>query len=169
MQIAFQDPYASLNPRLTVEQIVGEGLLIHRPELSADERRDLICQALQDVHLPTDILNRYPNAFSGGQRQRIAIARVLVLRPRLVVLDEPTSALDVSVQAQITDLLKNLQKQYKMAYLFISHDMRVVKALADYVYVMKDGQIVESGRNPDLFEQQVQPYTQKLMSAAFDF
>jgi len=169
MQIVFQDPYASLNPRLTVEQIVGEGLLIHRPELSADERRDLICQALQDVHLPTDILNRYPNAFSGGQRQRIAIARVLVLRPRLVVLDEPTSALDVSVQAQITDLLKNLQKQYKMAYLFISHDMRVVKALADYVYVMKDGQIVESGRNPDLFEQQVQPYTQKLMTAAFDF
>ena len=169
MQIVFQDPYASLSPRLTVEQIVGEGLLVHRPELSADERRNLICQALTDVNLPTDILNRYPNAFSGGQRQRIAIARALVLRPRLVVLDEPTSALDVSVQAQIIELLKNLQKQYKMAYLFISHDMRVVKALADFVYVMKDGQIVESGRNPDLFDQPEQSYTQKLMTAAFNF
>lgn len=169
MQIVFQDPYASLSPRLTVEQIIGEGLLIHRPDLSADERRELICQALSDVNLPTDVLNRYPNAFSGGQRQRIAIARALVLRPRFIVLDEPTSALDVSVQAQIIELLKNLQKQYKMAYLFISHDMRVVKALADYIYVMKDGQIVESGKNPDLFETQEQPYTKKLMTAAFDF
>lgn len=169
LQIVFQDPYASLSPRLTVEQIVGEGLLIHRPELSAQERRDLICQALEDVNLPTDILNRYPNAFSGGQRQRIAIARALVLRPRLVVLDEPTSALDVSVQAQIIELLKNLQKQYKIAYLFISHDMRVVKALADFIYVMKDGRIVESGKNPDLFERQQEPYTQRLMTAAFDF
>ena len=169
MQIVFQDPYASLSPRLTVEQIVGEGLLVHRPELSADERKELICQALKDVRLPADVLDRYPNAFSGGQRQRIAIARALVLKPELVVLDEPTSALDVSVQAQIIDLLKNLQKQYKMAYLFISHDMRVVKALADYIYVMKDGQIVESGKNPDLFEKQQQPYTQRLMAAAFDF
>ncbi|MBR1778755.1 MAG: ABC transporter ATP-binding protein [Alphaproteobacteria bacterium] len=169
MQIVFQDPYSSLSPRLTVEQIVGEGLHVHRPELSAGEKRDLICQALQDVSLSADILNRCPNAFSGGQRQRIAIARALVLRPRLVVLDEPTSALDVSVQAQIIELLKNLQKQYKMAYLFISHDMRVIKALADYIYVMKDGKIVESGQNPDLFEKQEQPYTQRLMTAAFDF
>ena len=157
------------SPRLTVEQIIGEGLLVHRPELTAKERNDLICQALNDVNLPTDILNRYPNAFSGGQRQRIAIARALVLRPRLVVLDEPTSALDVSVQAQIIELLKNLQKRYKMAYLFISHDMRVVKALADYIYVMKDGKIVESGSNAVLFNKQEQPYTQKLMTAAFDF
>lgn len=169
MQIVFQDPYASLSPRLTVEQIVGEGLRVHRPELSVKEQNDLICQALADVSLPPDILNRYPNAFSGGQRQRIAIARALTLRPRLVVLDEPTSALDVSVQAQIIELLKNLQKRYKMAYLFISHDMRVVKALADFVYVMKDGRIVESGRNPDLFDKPEQPYTRKLMTAAFDF
>ena len=169
MQIVFQDPYASLSPRMTVEQIVGEGLRVHKPDLSPEKRRDLICQALEDVHLPKDVLNRYPNAFSGGQRQRIAIARALVLHPQLVVLDEPTSALDVSVQAQIIELLKNLQKQYKMAYLFISHDMRVVKALADYIYVMKDGKIIESGKSADLFEKQRQPYTQKLMSAAFDF
>ena len=169
MQIVFQDPYASLSPRLTVEQIVGEGLLVHRPELSSKERKKLICQALADVNLPEDVLNRYPHAFSGGQRQRIAIARALVLHPRFIVLDEPTSALDVTVQAQIIELLKNLQKQYKMAYLFISHDMRVVKALADYVYVMKNGQIVEAGKNPDLFEKQEQPYTQKLMTSAFDF
>lgn len=169
MQIVFQDPYASLSPRLTVEQIVGEGLRVHRPELSVKERNGLICQALKDVCLPTDVLNRYPNAFSGGQRQRIAIARALVLHPELIVLDEPTSALDVSVQSQIIELLKNLQKQYKMAYLFISHDMRVVKALADYIYVMKDGKIVEAGKNPDLFDNPQQPYTQKLMTAAFDF
>ena len=169
MQIVFQDPYASLSPRLTVEQIVGEGLRVHQPELSADERHKLIVQALRDVCLPADILDRYPNAFSGGQRQRIAIARALVLHPKLMVLDEPTSALDVSVQAQIIELLKNLQKQYKMAYLFISHDMRVIKTLTDHIYVMKDGKIIESGKNPDLFDKPEQSYTQKLMTAAFDF
>lgn len=169
IQIVFQDPYSSLSPRLTVEQIVGEGLRIHRPELNAAERRRLIVEALADVGLKEDILERYPHAFSGGQRQRIAIARSLVLRPQLIVLDEPTSSLDVSVQAQIIALLKQLQKQYNIAYLFISHDMRVVKALADYVYVMKDGKIVESGENPVIFEQPRQQYTRDLMTAAFDF
>ncbi len=168
MQIVFQDPYSSLSPRLTVEQIVSEGLNVHRSDLTADQKKTLIEQAVKDVGLSTDILNRYPNMFSGGQRQRIALARALVLRPRLIVLDEPTSALDVTVQAQMIELLKNLQKRYKMAYLFISHDMRVVKALAEYIYVMKDGRIVESGKNPDLFEIPQQPYTQKLMAAAFD-
>ena len=168
MQIVFQDPYSSLSPRLTVEQIVAEGLNVHRRDLTADRKKALIEQAVKDVGLSTDILNRYPNMFSGGQRQRIALARALVLRPRLIVLDEPTSALDVTVQAQMIELLKNLQKQYKMAYLFISHDMRVVKALAEYIYVMKDGRIVESGENPGLFETPRQPYTRNLMAAAFD-
>lgn len=168
MQIVFQDPYSSLSPRMTVEQIVAEGLNVHRRDLTAEQKRALIEQAVEDVGLSTDILNRYPNMFSGGQRQRIALARALVLRPRLIVLDEPTSALDVTVQAQMIELLKNLQKRYKMAYLFISHDMRVVKALAGYVCVMKDGRIVESGNNPDLFENPQQPYTRKLMAAAFD-
>ena len=168
MQIVFQDPYSSLSPRLTVEQIVAEGLNVHWRDLTADRKKALIEQAVKDVGLSTDILNRYPNMFSGGQRQRIALARALVLRPRLIVLDEPTSALDVTVQAQMIELLKNLQKQYKMAYLFISHDMRVVKALAEYIYVMKDGRIVESGENPGLFETPRQPYTQNLMAAAFD-
>ena len=169
MQIVFQDPYSSLSPRLTVEQIIAEGLNVHRRDLTADQKKALIEQAVKDVGLSTDILNRYPNMFSGGQRQRIALARALVLKPRLIVLDEPTSALDVTVQAQMIELLKNLQKQYKMAYLFISHDMRVVKALAEYIYVMKDGRIVESGKNPDLFETPQQPYTRQLMAAAFDF
>ncbi len=169
MQIVFQDPYSSLSPRLTVEQIVAEGLDIHRRDLSRQERKEIIEQALQDVGLPVEMMDRYPNMFSGGQRQRIAIARTLVLHPRLIVLDEPTSALDVTVQAQIIELLKKLQKQYKMAYLFISHDMRVVKSLAERIYVMKNGKIVEEGNNPDLFEKQKQDYTRNLMSAAFNF
>mgnify|MGYP002520726989 FL=1 len=168
MQIVFQDPYSSLSPRMTVAQIVGEGLAVHRKDMSKDQRRVAVEQAVGDVGLDVDVLNRYPNMFSGGQRQRIALARALVLQPRLIVLDEPTSALDVTVQSRMIELLKNLQKRYNMAYLFISHDMRVVKALAEYVYVMKDGRIVESGANPDLFDNPQQPYTRQLMAAAFD-
>ena len=169
MQIVFQDPYSSLSPRMTVGQIVAEGLDVHCKEMTPEQKRAEIERAVRDVGLDADVLNRYPHMFSGGQRQRIAIARALVLRPKLIVLDEPTSALDVSVQAQITELLKNLQKRYKIAYLFISHDMRVVKSLAHAVYVMKNGRIVETGGNPELFERQKQPYTRALMRAAFDF
>ena len=169
MQIVFQDPYSSLSPRMTVAQIVGEGLNIHRKDLSKDQKRDAVERAVRDVGLDVDVLSRYPNMFSGGQRQRIALARALVLQPRLIVMDEPTSALDVTVQSRMIELLKNLQKRYNMAYLFISHDMRVVKALAEYIYVMKDGRIVESGANPDLFDNSQQPYTRRLMAAAFDY
>lgn len=168
MQIVFQDPYSSLSPRMTVAQIVGEGLNVHRKDMTKDQKRVAVERAVKDVGLDADVLNRYPNMFSGGQRQRIALARALVLQPRLIVLDEPTSALDVTVQSRMIELLKNLQKRYNMAYLFISHDMRVVKALAEYVYVMKDGRIVESGANPDLFDNPQQPYTRRLMTAAFD-
>ena len=153
---------------MTVAQIVGEGLNVHRKDMTKDQKRAAVERAVKDVGLDADVLNRYPNMFSGGQRQRIALARALVLQPRLIVLDEPTSALDVTVQSRMIELLKNLQKRYNMAYLFISHDMRVVKALAEYVYVMKDGRIVESGANPDLFDNPQQPYTRRLMTAAFD-
>lgn len=171
IQIVFQDPFASLSPRMTIEQIVGEGLQIHFPKMPAAERLEKIKQALRDVGLSDqeDVLRRYPYAFSGGQRQRIAIARVLVLRPKLIVLDEPTSALDVSVQGQIIALLKKLQAKYGLSYLFISHDLRLVKSFAHAIYVMKDGKIVESGENQAIFEQAQQPYTKDLLSAAFDF
>ena len=145
MQIVFQDPFSSLSPRLSVAQIVEEGLKVHNLAASAAERRRLIEDALAEVGLDPAAADRYPHEFSGGQRQRIAIARALVLKPRLVVLDEPTSALDMSVQAQIVDLLRELQARHGLAYLFISHDLRVVRALAHEILVMKDGQIVEAG------------------------
>lgn len=169
IQIVFQDPFASLSPRMTVAQIVGEGLQIHFPKMPAAERLEKIKQALKDVGLGEDAMSRFPHAFSGGQRQRIAIARVLVLKPRLIVLDEPTSALDVSVQGQIIALLKELQTKYGLSYLFISHDLRLVRSFAHTIYVMKDGKIVESGENRAIFEQAQQPYTADLLSAAFDF
>lgn len=169
MQIVFQDPFSSLNPRLTVEEIVGEGLKVHKKTVGAAERREEIKRVLGEVGLDESALNRYPHEFSGGQRQRIAVARALILRPDLIVLDEPTSSLDVSVQAQIIDLLKALQKKYGLAYLFISHDMRVVKAIADRVYVMRNGKVVESGANPFIFKEAKSSYARDLMAAAFDF
>ncbi len=168
MQVMFQDPFSSLSPRLSVAQIVEEGLKVHRIGRNAAERRALIEQALLEVGLDPDSADRYPHEFSGGQRQRIAVARAMVLKPRFVVLDEPTSALDMSVQAQVVDLLRDLQRRHRLSYLFISHDLRVVRALAHHVLVMKDGKIVEAGPAARLFEQPQHPYTRALMAAAFD-
>jgi microcin C transport system ATP-binding protein len=168
MQIVFQDPFSSLSPRLSVAQIVGEGLRVHRLAATAEEQRRLIETALAEVGLDVDSAERYPHEFSGGQRQRIAIARALVLKPRFVVLDEPTSALDMSVQAQIVTLLRELQMRHRLAYLFISHDLRVVKALAHDVLVMKDGVIVEAGPTERVMTEPAHPYTRALLEAAFD-
>jgi microcin C transport system ATP-binding protein len=168
LQIVFQDPFSSLSPRLSVGQIVEEGLKVHGIGGTGAERRALIRAALDEVGLDPDSADRYPHEFSGGQRQRVAIARALVLKPRFVVLDEPTSALDMSVQAQVVDLLRELQARHRLAYLFISHDLRVVRALAHDVMVMKDGRVVERGPAAQLFEAPRDPYTRALMAAAFD-
>ena len=168
MQIVFQDPYASLSPRMSVGQIVEEGLSVHEGRGDYDARRTIISEALVEVGLDPETQDRYPHEFSGGQRQRIAIARAMVLKPRFVVLDEPTSALDMSVQAQIIDLLRDLQQRHNLAYMFISHDLRVVRALADEVIVMRDGRVVEQGRADSVFENPREPYTRALIAAAFD-
>ncbi len=168
MQIVFQDPYGSLSPRLSVGEIVGEGLQIHGIASDAREREARIVAALEEVGIDPGARHRYPHEFSGGQRQRIAIARAMALKPRFVVLDEPTSALDMSVQAQIVDLLRDLQARHKLAYLFISHDLKVVRALADEVLVVKDGQVVEHGASAQIFDDPQQPYTKALMKAAFE-
>jgi microcin C transport system ATP-binding protein len=168
MQIVFQDPFGSLSPRLSVGQIVGEGLLIHEPDLSPVDRDGRIVAALEEVGLDPAARHRYPHEFSGGQRQRISIARAMVLNPRFVVLDEPTSALDVSVQAQIVDLLRELQAKHNLAYLFISHDLRVVRALSHHVAVMKNGKVVEFGSSSQIFDAPETDYTKALMAAAFN-
>ena len=167
MQIVFQDPFGSLSPRLSVGEIVGEGLKVHRIG-DTGEREALIVSALEEVGLDPETRHRYPHEFSGGQRQRIAIARAMVLKPRFVVLDEPTSALDMSVQAQIIDLLRALQARHKLAYLFISHDLKVVRALADEIIVIRAGRVVEHGPAEAIFENPKDPYTQALMAAAFE-
>ena len=168
MQIVFQDPYSSLSPRLSVAQIVGEGLRVHHLAPDPDEARRRIDAALIEVGLEPGAAERYPHEFSGGQRQRVAIARALVLQPRFIVLDEPTSALDMSVQAQIVDLLRDLQRRHGLTYLFISHDLRVVRALAHEILVMKDGEIVEAGSAEAILDAPQHPYTKALMTAAFD-
>jgi microcin C transport system ATP-binding protein len=168
MQMVFQDPYGSLSPRLSVGQIIGEGLRVHQLGGSTDERRDLIGQALEEVGLEPDMQDRYPHEFSGGQRQRIAIARVLVLKPKFIILDEPTSALDVSVQSQIVELLRDLQKRHNLAYMFISHDLRVVKAMAHHILVMREGKVVEQGPAQEIFDNPKGPYTRALLAAAFE-
>ncbi len=168
MQIVFQDPYGSLSPRLSVGQIIEEGLLIQQPKLGYDARRERVGQALKEVGLDPNAQDRYPHEFSGGQRQRIAIARAMVLEPKFVMLDEPTSALDMSVQAQIVDLLRGLQAQRNLAYLFISHDLRVVRALSSHVIVMRNGKVVEEGSAEDIFRAPKTDYTKALLAAAFD-
>jgi ABC-type microcin C transport system duplicated ATPase subunit YejF len=167
LQIVFQDPYGSLSPRLTVGQIVTEGLLVHEPELTRAERDRRAVLALAEVQLDPSTRNRYPHEFSGGQRQRIAIARTMILKPKVVVLDEPTSALDRSVQKEIVELLRNLQQLHGLSYLFISHDLAVVRAMADEVIVMKDGKVVERGCTEEVFADPKDPYTRALMAAAF--
>lgn len=168
MQIVFQDPFGSLSPRLSVAQIVEEGLLVHGTSLDYDARRKRVAEALTEVGLDPETMDRYPHEFSGGQRQRIAIARAMALKPDFVVLDEPTSALDMSVQAQIVDLLRDLQQKHDLAYLFISHDLKVVRALADEVIVMRNGKVVEQGASDQIFDHPQTDYTKALMAAAFD-
>jgi microcin C transport system ATP-binding protein len=171
MQVVFQDPFASLSPRRTVGQIVGEGLALHRPELDAAARDALVLQMLDEVglserHGVAGVLQRYPHEFSGGQRQRISIARAVVLRPEVLVLDEPTSALDVSVQQQVLRLLADLQARYGMSYIFISHDLAVVRAMSHQVMVMKAGDVVEAGESEALFAAPKADYTRELLAAA---
>jgi microcin C transport system ATP-binding protein len=166
LQIVFQDPFGSLSPRMTVEQIIAEGLGVHGVDPGLDKRQ-MVAGIMTEVGLDPAAMGRYPHEFSGGQRQRVAIARAMILRPRLVVLDEPTSALDMTVQVQIVDLLRALQRKWGLAYLFISHDLRVVRALAHKVIVMKDGDVVEAGVGAQVFEDPQHAYTRALLAAAF--
>jgi microcin C transport system ATP-binding protein len=167
MQVVFQDPYSSLNPRMSVAQIIEEGLFVHYPEISEKARTVMVNDILVEMGLSPDIRNRFPHEFSGGQRQRISIARAMVLKPKLVVLDEPTSALDLTVQKQIIDLLKNLQSKYGLSYMFISHDLRTIKAIAHTIVVMHKGKVVEMAATPALFANPKSDYTRALINAAF--
>ncbi|MGA7776710.1 MAG: dipeptide ABC transporter ATP-binding protein [Paraburkholderia sp.] len=166
MQVVFQDPFSSLSPRQTIERIVGEGLALHRPQLDAEARRNKVVAVLREVGLDRTVLYRYPHEFSGGQRQRIAIARALVLEPRILILDEPTSALDVSIQQQVLKLLTGLQHKYNLGFVFISHDLAVIGAMAHRVAVMQNGSIVETGEVEKIFATPAHPYTRKLLEAA---
>jgi len=168
MQVVFQDPYGSLSPRMSIAEIVAEGLRIHEPHLTPDERDERVSRALTETGLDPETRHRYPHEFSGGQRQRIAIARAIVLEPKFIMLDEPTSALDMSVQAQVVDLLRDLQKKHALAYMFISHDLKVVRALANEVIVMRNGKVVEQGTADEIFDAPKTDYTKALMAAAFE-
>jgi len=167
LQIVFQDPFSSLSPRMTIEQIVTEGLQVHGMGGNKKERQALVAKALEDVELDPSLMGRFPHEFSGGQRQRIAIARALILRPKLLILDEPTSALDMTIQKQILELLKDLQQRYQLTYIFITHDLRTVRSLADQLAVMRQGRIVEAGPAATIFADPQQEYTRRLFDAAF--
>ncbi|MFN6953103.1 MAG: ATP-binding cassette domain-containing protein, partial [Albidovulum sp.] len=167
LQLVFQDPYGSLSPRQTVGEIITEGLYVHEPQLSRAERDARAIAALKEVGLDPAARNRYPHEFSGGQRQRIAIARSMILKPKVVILDEPTSALDRSVQRQVIELLRDLQDKHGLSYVFISHDLSVIKAMSDHVIVMKNGKIVEQGATDEIFERPPEDYTRDLIAAAF--
>ena len=166
IQIVFQDPYNSLNPRMNVEAIISEGLMVNYPDMNKEERKNKVLSVLNEVGLSQDDMQKYPHQFSGGQRQRIAIARALVLEPKLLILDEPTSALDVTIQAQVLKLLQDIQNKRNISYIFISHDMKAVRAMSDKIIVMKDGKIVEQGTTEDIFNNPQQNYTKQLISAA---
>jgi len=166
IQMVFQDPYGSLSPRMTILQIISEGLLIHS-KLSKSDIENKVIGVIEEVGLEKSMINRYPHEFSGGQRQRIAIARSIILKPSLMILDEPTSALDKTVQVQIVNLLKDLQEKYGLTYIFISHDLKVIKALSHNIVVMRNGNIVEEGKSSDIFTDPKNEYTQALLKAAF--
>ncbi|MDG2097839.1 MAG: ATP-binding cassette domain-containing protein, partial [Paracoccaceae bacterium] len=166
IQMVFQDPYGSLSPRMTILQIISEGLLIHS-KLSKSDIENKVIGVIEEVGLEKSMINRYPHEFSGGQRQRIAIARSIILKPSLIILDEPTSALDKTVQVQIVNLLKDLQEKYGLTYIFISHDLKVIKALSHNIVVMRNGNIVEEGKSSDIFTDPKNEYTQALLKAAF--
>jgi microcin C transport system ATP-binding protein len=172
MQVVFQDPFGSLSPRMSMAEIIGEGLWVHNKahpsSNSVHAIEKLIDEAIQEVGLDLSMRNRYPHEFSGGQRQRISIARAMVLRPKLIVLDEPTSALDLSVQGQIVELLRSLQKRHKLAFLFVSHDLKVVRAMSHRIIVMSEGLVVEHGTTSQIVNSPSHPYTKTLMSAAFE-
>ncbi len=168
LQIVFQDPFGSLSPRMTIGEIIGEGLQVHQPELSKKQRAQRVRDMLLEVELDANMINRYPHEFSGGQRQRIAIARAVILHPKFILLDEPTSALDRSIQVTVVELLRNLQKKYQLSYMFISHDLAVVRAMSDRVLVMKQGEVVESGTARQIFENPQTDYCKTLIAAAFD-
>ena len=168
IQIVFQDPYGSLSPRMTIGEIVGEGLGVHF-KLSKKERELKIDKVLSDVGIEVNAKNKYPHEFSGGQRQRIAIARSLIMNPSFMILDEPTSALDRSIQIQVINLLKSIQNEYGLTYLFISHDLKVIRSMSDYIFVMKNGEIVESGISEEVFDEPKEEYTKKLLTAALRY
>ena len=168
MQIVFQDPFSSLNPRHTIKQIIGEGLEINRKDLSKEKKDDLIKKTLNEVNLDEAVLHRFPHEFSGGQRQRIAIARAIILNPEFILLDEPTSALDLSIQAQIIDLLRSLRRNHNLSYIFISHNLKVIRSLCHYTLVMKDGKVIEEGITKNVLDNPVNDYTKQLVQSAFE-